>query len=430
MGRPWVTSWAPKKLSEVVTAADRVCFRSNSIFSGDTAPMSDPLVLDPPTAAGPLFGYPAPSPTATALPFSLLCSPTAGAPVLASVSLTVANTSRNTQDVGVGCTGADGGGAEQRLWLYRPAAGGVYEAEADCGLSGVQGVSGAFDAAGLCWVRGGTEADRHFMAWLGGAFDCSGLPDIAAPFPMPPCPSCNPTAPAAVRQWRGAAGAGAGRCPARLPHAPGGRQRRRWQLPVHLPTRHGRHGAAGQRPVRPLARHQLHRHAAAHVRRAPACADAPASFAATSRAGALTPGCRPPSPPAQRRGSGVGCKGPIPRDCGEWRTPSSQPVLCLYDQRACWQALHYRWLLFQSVATRRYFCRGHHCERLLQVTRNPATYALPSGRAWRVHLNIPPTSLLHLPALCSACAAQATRMYGYTLVSRQCLAAQQPLQLA
>lgn len=80
-----------------------MCFRSGSIFSGDTLPISDDTLIQPPAAVGPLFGNPAavaanPAGTPPATPFSLLCgSDGAAAPLLSSLTFLVDNGTRGIQ---------------------------------------------------------------------------------------------------------------------------------------------------------------------------------------------------------------------------------------------------------------------------------------------------------------------------------------------
>ncbi|KAG2424121.1 hypothetical protein HXX76_014795 [Chlamydomonas incerta] len=151
MGRPWTTlasrSFVPKRLSEV-TKDDRLCFRTDTMFAGDTKDISSEYILDPPTSTSPLFGLPAPRPNVDAAPFSLLCDLDSPSPLMAGLSLVAATATGNAQDVGIACGGFQPG-ADVRVAMVR-SPGTTASARADCGPMGVAGIAGAFDARGIC----------------------------------------------------------------------------------------------------------------------------------------------------------------------------------------------------------------------------------------------------------------------------------------
>ncbi|KAG2485484.1 hypothetical protein HYH03_015758 [Edaphochlamys debaryana] len=165
-GRPWPNpsiygaGFTPKSLADIGTpAVDRVCFRSASVFTGDSQEVSDYTVMEPTSVSGPLFGFPSPSGvgkgngaipyTPLPVPFTLACSLESRAMILGSITLVVdaAANNRRIMDVGTACNG-EVQGAEQRVWQVNRV--NTVARSIDCGISGVKGIGGLFDGDGIC----------------------------------------------------------------------------------------------------------------------------------------------------------------------------------------------------------------------------------------------------------------------------------------
>ncbi len=84
------------------------------------------------------------------MPFALTCPRDGASPLVGAVTLVAHPSIGVLQDVGVVCNGAVRG-AEQRAFAAGTPASNV--SIGDCGSPGVRGISGAFNGAGLCWVR-------------------------------------------------------------------------------------------------------------------------------------------------------------------------------------------------------------------------------------------------------------------------------------
>ncbi|KAG2487945.1 hypothetical protein HYH03_013524 [Edaphochlamys debaryana] len=154
MGRPWPPSggFAPKVLIEV-TPGDRVCFRTDAMFVGDTVEAS-PSAIDSLGAYSPLFGSLTPlgTPNTAVQPFSVLCAKESDAPVLGSLRVAASN-AYNIMDLEVTCLGPKGPGVPISVLASgrTPAASGLLN-RGNCDRSGIQGIRGASDQLGICWL--------------------------------------------------------------------------------------------------------------------------------------------------------------------------------------------------------------------------------------------------------------------------------------
>ncbi|KAG2486015.1 hypothetical protein HYH03_015328 [Edaphochlamys debaryana] len=177
MGRPGYGpgAYTPLNNNNAFALRTKSCFRSSSLFSSGTQPLtstsppsdgsadgtdgsptSSAAVLasaQAPDLLSPVLGWPAPpatpGPQAVAGPqsFSLLCGRDSPAPLLGRVVLAVDNATGAIQDVGAACTGL-WPGVEQHVWGVRGP--GVSALEADCGGAVVAGIGGLYDSAGIC----------------------------------------------------------------------------------------------------------------------------------------------------------------------------------------------------------------------------------------------------------------------------------------
>ncbi|KAG2440759.1 hypothetical protein HXX76_003616 [Chlamydomonas incerta] len=183
MSRPWTSntarSFLAKTLAAVTSTADRVCFRTDSVFSGDALPIASDGVLEPAMAASPLFGSPSTTnPTsANPLSYSLMCSNDGPSPIIGNLSLGYDVSTFTLQDIGMACTGQEAG-MPHTVYFFRSA--NVRYATGDCSTSGVQGISGSFDSLGICQitVTCGNGAVRPVLppelqrpCAVGGSFD-------------------------------------------------------------------------------------------------------------------------------------------------------------------------------------------------------------------------------------------------------------------